>query len=149
VGLQKPGDLSEIIYESSENDGLWTCMYGASQCYAAAVTGSPKHRTAARQVFEAIRFLQTVTQGGQPSPPPGFIARSVLPADGPDPNVGRWSREGQVQQAGRDRLWKVFQPRWPLSADGQWYWKTDTSSDELDGHYFFLPLYYDLVADET
>jgi hypothetical protein len=50
-------------------------------------------------------------------------------------------------QATRDRLWKVYEPRWPTSADGKWYWKSDTSSDELDGHYFFLPLYYDLVAD--
>ncbi len=44
-------------------------------------------------------------------------------------------------------LWKVYEPRWPKSADGKWYFKTDTSSDELDGHYFFYPLYYDLVAD--
>ena len=38
-------------------------------------------------------------------------------------------------------------PRWPVSADGKWYWKTDASSDELDGHFFFYALYYDLVAD--
>ena len=37
-------------------------------------------------------------------------------------------------------------PRWPTSEDGKWYWKCDTSSDELDGHYFFYALYYDLVA---
>lgn len=43
-------------------------------------------------------------------------------------------------------MWKVYEPRWPTSADGQWYWKSDTSSDELDGHYFFYALYYDLVA---
>jgi len=34
-----------------------------------------------------------------------------------------------------------------VSADGKWYWKSDTSSDELDGHYFFNGLYYDHVAD--
>jgi hypothetical protein len=44
-------------------------------------------------------------------------------------------------------LWKVYEPRWPKSADGKWFWKSDTSSDELDGHYFFYPLYYDLCAD--
>ena len=38
-------------------------------------------------------------------------------------------------------------PRWPKSADGKWYWKSDTSSDELDGHYFFYAVYYDLVAE--
>jgi hypothetical protein len=41
----------------------------------------------------------------------------------------------------------VIVPRWPTSADGKWYWKTDTSSDELDGHYFLYGLYYDLVAE--
>ena len=35
-----------------------------------------------------------------------------------------------------------------MSADGKWYWKSDTSSDELDGHYFFYPLYHDLVAED-
>ena len=45
-----------------------------------------------------------------------------------------------------DVLWKVIVPRWPISADGRWYWKTDTSSDELDGHFFFYGVYYDLVA---
>jgi len=34
----------------------------------------------------------------------------------------------------------------PLSSDGQWCLKADTSSDELDGHYFFYGVYYDLVA---
>ncbi len=43
----------------------------------------------------------------------------------------------------------MLEPRWPLSADRQWYWKTDTSSDELDGHYFFYALYFDLVADDA
>jgi hypothetical protein len=34
-----------------------------------------------------------------------------------------------------------------VSADGNWYWKCDTSSDELDGHFFIYALYHDLVAD--
>jgi hypothetical protein len=46
-----------------------------------------------------------------------------------------------------DALWKVIDPRWPVSADGKWYWKTDASSDELDGHFFLYGLYYDLVAE--
>src|SRR5690606_1145934 len=33
------------------------------------------------------------------------------------------------------------------SADGKWYWKSDTSSDELDGHFFAYGLYYDHVAE--
>jgi len=49
-------------------------------------------------------------------------------------------------RATRDRFWKDLTPRWPLSSDGQWCLEADTSSDELDGHYFFYGVYYDLVA---
>ncbi len=146
VQLKAPGDLSEIIYSDSDNDGLWTAMYGASQCFAVAVTGSDEHKAAAKKAFEAIRFLQTVTQGGNPSPPQGYIARTILPTDGHNPNEGRLEQDRRMR-ASRDRMWKVYEPRWPTSADGKWFWKSDTSSDELDGHYFFFPLYYDLVAD--
>ena len=53
-------------------------------------------------------------------------------------------RDDQMRR--RDKKWKTLTPRWGTSADGQWYWKADTSSDELDGHFFFYALYYDLVA---
>ena len=66
---------------------------------------------------------------------------------GKDPNVGAYTLDGQRRQQQDDGLWRVYEPRWPKSADGRYYWKSDTSSDELDGHYFFYPLYYDLVAE--
>jgi hypothetical protein len=147
VHFAKPGDRnSEIRRTDSDNDGLWTAMYGAGECFAFAATGDPKSRERARQAFEALRFLQKVTQGAEHSPPHGYVARTILPADGPDPNEGRVEGDLQHREV-RDSLWKIYEPRWPLSADGKWYFKTDTSSDELDGHYFFYPLYYDLVAD--
>ncbi|MEZ6115979.1 MAG: hypothetical protein R3C28_05330 [Pirellulaceae bacterium] len=147
VSLPEPGQKQNVIHHDSDNDGLWTAMYGASQCYAYAVTKSEIAKQRAKQAFEALRFLQTVTQGGQHSPPRGYVARTILPASGPDPNEGRMEHD-RLTRANGDRLWKVYEPRWPLSADGQWYWKSDTSSDELDGHYYFYPLYYDLVADD-
>ncbi len=122
-------------------------MYGASQCLAYAVTGTEISRARATQAFEALRFLQVVTQGGEHSPPGGYVARTILPISSPDPNRGRLEQDRRFRET-RDRLWKVYEPRWPKSADGQWYWKSDTSSDELDGHYFFYALYYDLVAEE-
>ncbi len=146
VRLARPGDKSEIIYTDSDNDGLWTAMYGAAQCFAYAATQNPQSKERAKQAFEALRFLQVVTQDCEYSPPKGYVARTILPADGPDPNEGRLERDRQ-HRATNDSLWKVYEPRWPKSADGKWYWKSDTSSDELDGHYFFYPLYYDLVAD--
>ncbi|MBI5091265.1 MAG: hypothetical protein HZB26_02345 [Candidatus Hydrogenedentes bacterium] len=146
ANLDKPGDLSVIHQQDDDNDGLWTAMYGAGECFAYGATKDPKAKERAKKAFEALRFLGTVTQGGKPSPPKGYVARSVLPTSGPDPNKGRI--EGDIQQrANSDTLWKVYEWRWPISKDGKWYWKSDTSSDELDGHFFFYPLYYDLVCE--
>ncbi|MBL9134939.1 MAG: hypothetical protein JNK85_03680 [Verrucomicrobiales bacterium] len=148
VGLSEPGDRSKIHYSDSDNDGLWTGMYGAGECFAYAATRKPEFKDRARKAFEALRFLQKVTQGGPHSPPKGFVARTIRPADWPDPNVGRLESDRRERASG-DRLWKVYEPRWPKSADGKWFWKSDTSSDELDGHYFFYARYYDLVADDA
>jgi len=144
--LQNPGHTAAFRQSDSDNDGLWTSMYGAAECFRWAVTGEPEARENARKAFEALRFLQLVTQGGTPPAEPGFVARTILPADGPDPNAGRQESDRRFREE-RDGLWKVIDPRWPTSADGQWYWKSDTSSDELDGHFFFYGLYHDLVAD--
>ncbi|MCC7496488.1 MAG: hypothetical protein IT160_02845 [Bryobacterales bacterium] len=147
VQLPKAGDKSEWVQHDSDNDGLWTAMYGAGECFGYAATRDPLARARARKAFEALRFLSEVTQGGEHPAPPGFPARSILPTSGPDPNIGD-SRERDInRRANHDHLWKILSPRWPKSADGKWYWKTDTSSDELDGHYFFYAQYYDLVAE--
>jgi Two component regulator propeller len=147
VGLTTPGDkTSEIIYNDSDNDGLWTSMYGAGECFAYAATKDPKAKDRAKRAFEALRFLQKVTQDCEHSPPKGYVARTIRSVDLPDPNEGRFERDKKERETG-DYLWKAYEPRWPKSADGKWYWKSDTSSDELDGHYFFYPLYYDLVAE--
>ena len=145
VALERAGDPSAFTRHDSDNDGLWTAMYGAAECFRWAVTGDPEARERARQAFEALRFLQLVSRDGTPPALPGFVARSILPVDGPDPNAGQAERDRQMREE-RDGLWKVIDPRWPTSADGKWYWKSDTSSDELDGHFFFYGLYYDLVA---
>ena len=143
-----PGDTTTARRSDSDNDGLWTAMYGAAQCYAFAHDRTPEAKHRADRAFRALAFLQEVTQGGEHSPAPGFPARTVLPADAPDPNVGQEARDRQLRE-GNDPLWKTLSPRWPKSADGRWWWKADTSSDELDGHYFFLALYHDLVAESV
>ena len=143
--LRKPHDKSSADPQDSDNDGLWTSMYGAGECFSYGATKDPKAKARAHQAFEALRFLQKVTQGCAHAPPKGYIARSIRPVEWPDPNVGRL--ESDQEDHRHDKLWKVYEPRWPKSADGKWYWKSDTSSDELDGHYFFYPIYYDLCAD--
>jgi hypothetical protein len=147
VRLARPGDLTEWTQTDSDNDGLWTAMYGAGEAYACAATRSQIACDRARRTFEALRFLGEVTQGGAHPAPRGFVARSILPADGPDPNL-QDSPDRDRERQKRDRRWKVIAPRWPTSADGKWYWKSDTSSDELDGHYFFYALYHDLVPKD-
>ena len=148
ASLKGPGDKSEATQHDSDNDGLWTAMYGAGECYAWAATKDLKAKERAKNAFEALRFLGVVTQGGTPPALPGFVARSILPTSGKNPNESEYTRQRDEQNRERgDKKWKVMSPRWPTSADGQWYWKSDTSSDELDGHYWFYGLYYDLVAD--
>ncbi len=144
--LRVAGDVSTAFTTDSDNDGLWTGMYGAAQCFAYAATGAGQARVRARRAFEALRFLVDVTRGGSPAPPDGFPARSILPTSGADPNVADSPARDRARRQQHDAAWKVLTPRWPRSADGQWYWKADTSSDELDGHYFFYALYHDLVA---
>ena len=102
-------------------------MYGAGECYAYAVTKDPLAKKRAKKAYDAMRFLWTVTQGGTPPAPAGYISRTVLPASAGDPNASAYTPEkDRVFQATRDRRWKIMNPRWPKSADGKWYWKADT-----------------------
>lgn len=146
VTTGKPGEKVEIRQHDSDNDGLWTAMYGAGECFAYAATKDPMAKQRATAAFEALKFLSDVTQGGLHPAPKGFPARSILPIDGPNPN-DHDSPEHDRQRQERDPHWKVISPRWPVSADGKWYWKSDTSSDELDGHFFLYAVYHDLVAE--
>jgi hypothetical protein len=145
VAVGAPGEKSHILQHENDNDGLWTAMYGAGEAFAYAATKDPKAKERATKAFHALRFLSQVTQGGAHPAPKGFPARSILPANGPNPNRPD-SAENDARYHSRDPLWKAIAPRWPKSADGKWYWKCDTSSDELDGHYFCYAAYYDLVA---
>ena len=146
VDVAKPGVTNQFTQGDSDNDGLWTSMYGAGECFAYGATKNALAKKRAQKAFEALRWLGEVTQGGEHSPPPGYVARTILPTSGHDPNIGRLEGDKRHKAEG-DSLWKIYEPRWPKSKDGKWYWKSDTSSDELDGHFFFYPLYYDLVCE--
>ena len=58
---------------------------------------------------------------------PGFPARSFVSINEPRPTEGEWHP----------------------TPDGKWFWKGDTSSDEIVGHYYGYALYFDLVANEA
>ena len=120
IVVNKPGDLqSGYVQPDNDNDGLWTSMYVASEAFRFGVTGDASARANAWQSLKALMFLEHVTGI------PGFCARSVLPSSAPKPQGGEWYK----------------------SADGKWWWKGDTSSDEVVGHYFAYAIYFDIVAD--
>ncbi|MCA9099630.1 MAG: hypothetical protein KDA63_00675 [Planctomycetales bacterium] len=143
--LATPGDLSTFEPMDTDNDGSFTGYYCAAEAYRYAATGDPRAKQNAMAAFRAMEFLQTVT--GTPS----FIARTVVPSDWTD--VADRNREFTPQElafmAVRDPRSKYVAVRWRKSADGNWLWKGDTSSDETSGHYFVWGVYYDLIDDEA
>src|SRR5271157_5178877 len=86
VDLKHAGDAREWEQQASDNDGLWTAMYGAGECFAYAATQDPLSKQRAKAAFEALRFLRVVAEGGPHPAPQGFVARAILPTSGPDPN---------------------------------------------------------------
>jgi hypothetical protein len=120
--LSVAGDLASNQMVSSDNDGLWTAMYVAAECFRYQVTGHADARENARRGMQAILRLEEITGIS------GFPARSFI-------KVG----EDEQPQDGE----------WHDTPDRAWRWKGDTSSDEIVGHYLVYPLYYDLVAEEA
>jgi hypothetical protein len=119
-----------------DNDGLWTQMMIGAWAYAYGVTGDDAYCDAARRsIANMLRLVEfpceTFSETGLEC---GFIARSYVRDD-----------EGVVYDS------KLEQENWhPVDGgDGHTYrWKDDTSSDELDGHTYGFPLYFDLCATE-
>src|SRR4051812_37872756 len=120
--LRVAGDLTSNQPVSTDNDGLWTAMYVAAECFRYKVTGQSAARDNARRGMQAILRLESITGI------PGFPARSII-------KVGADVQPGEGE--------------WHDAADTGWRWKGDTSSDEIVGHYFVYGIYYDLVADAS
>lgn len=121
--LAERGDVDSAYGIDDDNDGQWTGMYLAAQCFRYAVTGQAQARDNARNAAQAMLRLERVTGSD------GFFARSVVPPEQCPAKQASGSGE------------------WHLSPDGQWCWKGDTSADEFVGHVFGLSLFHDLVAD--
>lgn len=141
--LKRAGDLSSYAPTDTDNDGLFTGLYLAAEALRYAVTDDPQAAENARESYRAMEFLQTVTET------PGFVARTVIPSEWGD--MADRNRTYTEQQVASERVanprFKRVENRWRKSEDGKWLWKGDTSSDEITGHYFAYPIYYDLVAD--
>ena len=96
-------------------------MYVAAEAFRFKVTGAADARANATRGMQAIVRLEEITGI------PGFPARSFI-----KPGVDAQPADGE----------------WHDTPDKQWRWKGDTSSDEIVGHYFVYPIYYDLVATD-
>jgi hypothetical protein len=118
----------EWVREVSDNDGGHTAPYLAAMCYKYAVTGDPAARAEAVEAFKAMIWLNKITGKD------GFIARSI------------WSTTGDKDERGRHGSGGL-PAKWYPSPDGKWYWKGDTSSDEVTSHFYAVSLFLDLVAE--
>ncbi len=128
----------------TDNDGMYTSMYGAAQSFRYAVTGDPEAKALAKRTFEACKALVDVT--AEVPGMRGFPARVLIPADWPENVNEEYGAAYNERKRKRDPFWKMILPRYVKTSDGKFMWKCDTSSDELAGHYLFYGVYYDLVA---
>ena len=121
--LRKYGDIESGRLLNSDNDGLFTGLYCASQCFRYKVTGDAKAKENAKRAVEAMIKLTEVTGKA------GFTARAT-----------RYSHEENFATGNREE--------WHICEDNpDCEWLGETSSDEMTGHYFAYGIYFDLVAD--
>lgn len=107
----------------TDNDGLWTAIYAAAQSFKYAAVKDENARNKAAESINALLFLRKVT--GQP----GFFARAAVhKSEGFDFKIvgGEWHRSAVYPD---------------------WFWKGDTSFDELIGHFFAYGVFYDFAAN--
>lgn len=116
--LDKAENPASHTIEDKDNDGLWTAYHVAAMALCYGATGDPAARESARESMHALYMLQNV------SGIPGLVARSVVP-----PEIGKTKSE-----------------QWRPTPDGALYWKSDTSSDEIDGHYLAFYTYFEHIA---
>ncbi len=102
----------------SDNDGLWTAYHVAAMSLCYGATKDEAAKRSAQEGMHALYMLQNA------SGTPGLVARSVVPAD----------------------IGKTKDAQWRPTPDGKMYWKSDTSSDEIDGHYLAFYAYYEHIA---
>ncbi|HEO72366.1 MAG TPA: hypothetical protein ENN80_13990, partial [Candidatus Hydrogenedentes bacterium] len=96
--LKTPGDVASWEPADDDNDGQYTAMYLMMESCHYAVTRDPEALVHAKRAFDALRFLQTVTDT------PGFVARSVVPST--------WTRMAD-NQTFTDAQWAQMQAKDP------------------------------------
>ena len=109
-----------------DNDGLWTAMFGAAQCFRYAVTKNESVAEIATRNFRGLRLLNHVTSID------GLLARTV-----------------SLNKGGADWLKFNASSGAPCEDCDELYWKSGISQDSIIGHLFFLPIYAELVVENV
>jgi hypothetical protein len=137
IHLEVPGDpAAGYRVEVSDNDGLWNAVYLGAMAFRYGATRDPAARRQARQALEALLDLERLTGI------PGYPARAVVTDDELRAGIDGVDLGEKVRVPGEDdKIWF----RSPV--DATVWCKGDTSSDEMDGHYFAWYVYHELVAD--
>lgn len=116
--LDNAENPTSFTISDNDNDGLWTAYHVAAMALCYGATKDSAAKESAKESMHALYMLQNA------SGKPGLVARSVVSAE-----------EGRKKD-----------PQWQPTPDGKMYWKSDTSSDEIDGHYLAFYAYYEHVA---
>jgi len=137
-------DPSEMSLGDKDNDGLWTQMMIGGWCFAYAATGDEEYYRRARLAMNNMLLLIDI-----PAPffeeaglGAGYVSRSLIREDETD----LWNaKKSEAEQIGDKGIL-----RWNEAEHGDWRYlfKVDTSSDEVAGHFFGFPVYYDLCAKD-
>ncbi|MDN3659420.1 hypothetical protein QWZ08_27490 [Ferruginibacter paludis] len=139
------GDTAHCSPEDDDNDGEYTGNYLAMESFRFAVTKSEDAREKAKKAFHFLKELKDITGGD------GYFARTIVPigwaAKVHDTNRLYTARERAEELVNEPRF-KPVETRWHKSADGQWLWKGDASSDEWCGHMMGYYFYYQLAANK-
>ena len=116
------GDVTKCLNKDSDNNGLWTSLITVAMYMKHAVTGSSADADAASAWFNGMVLLNNVTGKS------GLMARSCCPPDTYNKTCGK-------------HTWIHDKEQWHPSSNADykgWWWKGDTSSDEVAGHVFAL-----------
>ncbi len=116
------------IREVSDNDVGYSSHYLHAKCFEHAVTGSPEARAEAVNMMKSVKWSEEITSID------GFPARSIYA-------VGEVTHKAMHGSGG-------LPAEWHATPDGQWEWKGDTSSDEVDAHVYESTVFLSLVANE-
>ncbi len=140
------GDINSWQPEDDDNDGEYGGNYLAMECFRYAVTKSEDAKEKAGKAFAFLKQLREVTGGD------GYFARTIVPADWADrvhDGNRLYTEREKAEELVKEPRNKPVESRWRKSADGQWLWKGDASSDEWCGHMMGYYFYYELVAGEA